>query len=70
METAKGLVRMPKVAMQGARHDCDYVKLRNSMLATAERNATREAGPPAEGPQGHQWNRVFANEMERLMRNL
>jgi hypothetical protein len=46
------------------RHDCEYVRLRNSLLSQAESFANSKV---PEDPGGRLWSRAFNQRMEKLM---
>lgn len=56
---------------EGAYHDCDYVDARNRRIATAEAEATAEAGPEPIGRGDHEawrerWELLYRQALRRL----
>lgn len=69
-ECAETLVRGKRVSLPefpGGRHDCEYVRRRNSLITRAIAVADEQCPPSSEdGRAPDQWTRIFAREMYQL----
>jgi hypothetical protein len=59
--------RIPRPEFPGGRHDCEYVRRRNSLIGSAKVIADEQCAATGEdGNASDQWTRIFAREMDRL----